>query len=89
MPCRLAAGNFRNRNSYELRADGRHDSGVTFALPAALSTIPVIRVRINSGARAKGISRSRLRAVLEQQGGRGGCTSREPNRMTEEERRAN
>ena len=87
MPCRLAADNFRNRNSYELRADGRHDSGVTFALPAALSTIPVIRVRTNSGARAKGISRTR--AVLEQQGGRGGCTSREPNRMTEEERRAN
>ena len=49
----------------------------------------MIRVRINSGARAKGKNRARPRAVLEQLGGRGGCTGREPNRMTKEERRAN
>ena len=47
------------------------------------------QVRINSGARVKGKNRARPRAVLEQLGGRGGCTGRELNRMTNEERRAN
>ena len=70
----------------ELRADGGYDNRVTFALPATPGIIPVIRVRINSGARARGINRAR--AVLEQLGGRGGRTSREPNRMTNEERGA-
>ena len=73
----------------ELRADGGYDSRVTFAFLAALGIIPVIRVRINSGSRAKGKNRARPKAVLEQLGGRGGCTGREPNRMTNEERRAN
>ena len=73
----------------ELRADGGYDSRVTLALPAALGIIPVIRVRINSGARAKGKNRARPRAVLEQLGGRGGCTGREPNRMTKDGRMAN
>ena len=73
----------------ELRADGGYGGGVTFAFPATPGTIPVIRVRINSGARARGKNRARPRAVLEQPGGRGGCTGREPNRMTNEERRAN
>ena len=73
----------------ELRADGGYDSRVTFAFLAALGIIPVIRVRINSGARAKGKNRARPKAVLEQLGGRGRCTGREPNRMTNEERRAN
>ena len=66
----------------ELRADGGYDCRVTFAFLAALGIIPVIRVRINSGARAKGKNRARPRAVLEQPGGRGGCTGREPNHMT-------
>ena len=73
----------------ELRADGGYDSRVTFAFLAALGIIPVIGVRINSGARAKGKNRARPRAVLEQLGGRGGRTSRELGRMTNEERRAN
>ena len=73
----------------ELRADGGYDSRVTFAFLATLGIIPVIRVRINSGARAKGKNRARPKAVLEQLGGRGGCTGREPNRMTNEERSAN
>ena len=68
----------------ELRADGGYDSRVTFAFLAALGIIPVIRVRINSGARAKGKNRARPKAVLEQLGGRGGCTGREPNRTTKE-----
>ena len=73
----------------ELRADGGYDSGVTFALLATLGIIPVIRVRINSGARAKGKNRASAKAVLEQLGGRGGCTGRELNRMANEERGAN
>ena len=73
----------------ELRADGGYDSRVTFASLATPGIIPVIRVRINSGARAKGINRVRAKAVLEQLGGRGGRTGRELNRMTNEERRAN
>ena len=73
----------------ELRADGGYDSRVTFAFLAALGIIPVIRVRINSGARAKGKNRARPKAVLEQLGRRGRCTGRELNRMTNEERRAN
>ena len=72
----------------ELRADGGYDSRVTFAFLAALGIIPVIRVRINSGARAKGKNRARAKAVLEQLGGRGRCTGRELNRMTNEERGA-
>ena len=38
----------------ELRADGGYDNRVTFALPATPGIIPVIRVRINSGAPRQG-----------------------------------
>ena len=38
---------------------------------------------------AKGKNRARPKEVLEHLGGRGGCTGRELNRMTNEERRAN
>ena len=44
-----------------MTTDGGYDSRVTFALLAALGIIPVIRVRINSGARAKGKNRARPR----------------------------
>ena len=64
-----------------LRADGGHGSRAASAFPATPGTIPVIRVRINSGARAGGMSRAHPRAVLEQPGGR---TSRELGRMTKE-----
>ena len=49
----------------ELRADGWHDGGVAFALPAALGIVPAIRARVNSGARAKGVNRVLPRAVPE------------------------
>ena len=54
-----------------------------------LGIIQVIRIRINTNARAGGVDRARVFAVLEQFGGLGGCTNKEFNRMAKAERCAN
>ncbi|MCE2509094.1 MAG: transposase [Nitrosopumilaceae archaeon] len=73
----------------ELRADGGYDAREIFSLLARLGITPVIRICIDANARSKGVDRARGLAVLEQFGGRGGCTNTELNRMTRGERRAN
>ena len=71
----------------ELRGDGGYDARYVFSFLKSLDITPLISVRVDSNARAKGVDRAR--AVLEQLGGVGGCTSRELARMTKSERRAN
>lgn len=73
----------------EMRADGGYDSREAFSLLSHLGITPIIRVRINSGTRSKGVDRSRTMAVLDQLGGKGDCTNYELHRMRNEERRAN
>ena len=73
----------------EMRADGGYDARAVFSLLAKLGITPVIRIRIDATARSKGVDRARCLAVLEQFGGRGGCTNTELNRMTNGERRLN
>ena len=73
----------------EMRADGGYDTRAVFSLLAKLGIAPVIRIRIDATARSKGVDRARCLAVLEQFGGRGGCTNTELNRMTNGERRLN
>ena len=73
----------------ELRRDGGYDARCVFSFLKSLDITPLISVRIDSNTRAKSVNRARARAVLEQLGGVGGCTSRELARMTKSERRAN
>ena len=73
----------------EMRADGGYDARAVFSLLAKLGITPIIRIRIDANAQAKGVDRARGLAVLEQFGGRGGCTNTELNRMTNGERRLN
>ena len=73
----------------ELRADGGYDAREIFSLLAKLGITPVVRIRIDANARSKGVDRARGLAVLEQFGGRGGCTNAQLNRMTRGERRIN
>ena len=73
----------------ELRGDGAYDARYVFSLLKSLDITPLISVRIDSNTLARGKDRSRARAVLDQLGGVGGCTSRELGRMAKSERRAN
>ena len=73
----------------KLWGDGAYDARYIFSLLKSLDISPLVRVRINSGTRSKGVDRARSRAVLDQLGGRGGCTSKELARMTKSERQAN
>ena len=58
----------------ELMGDGAYDARAIFSLLAHLGITPVIRVRINSNTRSKGVDRARTMAVLDQLGD--GCTNR-------------
>ena len=73
----------------ELMGDGGYDARTIFSMLAQLGITPVIKVRINSNTRSKGVDRARTLAVLNQLGGGDGCTNREFSRMTKDERRAN
>ena len=73
--------------SMELRGDGAYDARYVFSLLNSLNITPLISVHIDSNPRDKG--KDRDRAVLDQLGWVGGCTSRELGRMTKSERRAN
>lgn len=73
----------------ELRGDGGYDTRKIFSLLVALGIIPIIKVRINSVARAEDEYRARTLAVLEQLGGKGDCTDQDLNRMIKNERLAN
>ena len=73
----------------ELRGDVAYNTREIFSLLARLEITPIIKVRINANARAGGVDRARALAVLEQLGGKGGCTNRELNRMRKDERLAN
>ena len=75
--------------SIEMRGDGGYDTRKIFALLAALGIIPIIKVRINSAASTEDEYRARSMAVLEQLGGKGGCTDQDLNRMIRDERLAN
>ena len=73
----------------ELRADGAYDTRAIFSMLAQLGITPVIKVRIDSSTKSKGVDRARTMAVLNQLGGGDGCTNTEFHRMTKDERRAN
>lgn len=73
----------------KLWGDGAYDARYVFSLLKSLGIAPLVRVRIDSGTRARGVDGTRSRAVLDQLGGRGGCTSQELARMTKSERQAN
>ncbi len=73
----------------EVRGDGGYDARKIFSLLARLGIIPIIRVRIDASTRSDGVDRARALAVLEQLGGRGGCTNRALARMMKDERLAN
>ena len=73
----------------ELRGDGAYDTRAIFSMLAQLGITPVIKVRINSNTRSKGVDRARTLAVLNQLGGGDGCTNREFHCMTKGERKAN
>ena len=69
--------------------DGAYDARYVFSLLKSRDISPLAKVRISSGTRSKGVDRARSRAVLDQLGGSGGCTSQELARMTKSERQAN
>ena len=72
-----------------MRGDGGYAARAVFSFLKSLSVTPLVTVRVDSNARAKGEYRSRARAVLDHVGGAGGCTRRDLARMTKSERRAN
>ena len=72
-----------------MRGDGGYDARKIFALPAALGVIPITKARINSAAGTGDEHRARSTAAIEQPEGKGGCTDRDLNRMTRNERPAN
>ena len=59
----------------KLWGDGAYDARYVFSLLQSLDISPLARVRTNSNTRSRGADRARSRAVLDQLGGRGGCTS--------------
>ena len=69
--------------SMDMRGDGGYDARYVFSFLKSLDITPLVSVRIDSNPKGKD------RAVLDQLGGVGGCTSRELGRMTKTERRAN
>ena len=73
----------------ELRGDGGYDARAVFSFLRSLGVTSLITVRVNSNTLAKGVDRSRSRAVLDRPGGVGDCTSKDLARMTKSERRAN
>lgn len=73
----------------EVMGDGAYDARAIFSMLAQLGITPVIKVRINSNTRSQGVDRARTMAVLDQLGGGDGCTNRDFQHMTKDERRAN
>ena len=71
----------------EMMGDGAYDARAIFSILAHLGITPVIKVRINSNTKSDGVDRARTMAVLDQLGD--GCTNKDFNHMTKDERRAN
>ena len=73
----------------EVRGDGGYDTREVFSYLSKLGITPIVKVRVNSNTSSKGVDRSRTMVVLDQLGGKGGCTNYELHRMRKYERLVN